>query len=194
MADILIKYDGNEEIVEADNSGYFEYIIANTIPDGTEIEFISNVASSFIYGSRIVTSPYNGELSLMDATKTFTFSLVPISSNLVILRKNDSLSLEIVDSRVNSSEWKVYAYIENPLTSQVGYTLPDALVFKKLDDEIISLSETPALVFTGTNNNGDVQRTLITWSKEKGPLLDLTDNALEVNEEYFAEVNFVLEE
>lgn len=98
MADILIKYDSNEEIVEADNSGYFEYSIANTIPDGTE-----NVASSFIYGSRIVTSPYNGELSLMDATKTFTFSLVPISSNPVILRKNDSLSLEIVDSRVNSS-------------------------------------------------------------------------------------------
>lgn len=80
------------------------------------------------------------------------------------------------------------------MTSQVGYTLPNALVFKKLDDEIISLSETPALVFTGTNNNGNAQRTLITWSKEKGPLLDLTDNALEVNEEYFAEVNFVLEE
>lgn len=70
----------------------------------------------------------------------------------------------------------------------------DALVFKKLDDEVINLNETPVLVFNGTNNNGDAQRTLITWSKEKGPLLDLTDNALEANEEYFAEVNFVLEE
>lgn len=194
MADILIKYDGNEEIVEADDSGYFEYSIANTITDGTEIEFTSNVASSFIYGTRIVTSPSNGELSLMDATKTFTFPLIPISSNPIILGRNDSLSLEIVDSRVNSSEWKVYAYIENPLTSQGGYTLPDALVFKKFDDEVINLSKIPVLVFNGTNNNGDAKRTLITWSKEKGPLLDLTDNALEANEEYFAEVNFVLEE
>lgn len=73
------------------------------------------------------------------------------------------------------------------------YTLTDALVFKKLDDEIIILNETPTLVFTGTNNENS-KKTLITWSKEKGPLLDLTNDALEVNEEYFAEVIFVLEE
>ncbi len=73
------------------------------------------------------------------------------------------------------------------------YTLTDALVFKKLDDEIIILNEIPTLVFTGTNNENS-KKTLITWSKEKGPLLDLTNDALEVNEEYFAEVIFVLEE
>ena len=73
------------------------------------------------------------------------------------------------------------------------YTLTDALVFKKLDDEIIILNETPTLVFTGTNNENS-KKTLITWSKEKGPLLDLTNDALEVNEEYFAEIIFVLEE
>lgn len=38
------------------------------------------------------------------------------------------------------------------------------------------------------------KKTLITWSKEKGPFLDLTNDALEVNEEYFAEIIFVLEE
>lgn len=73
------------------------------------------------------------------------------------------------------------------------YTLTDALVFKKLDDEIIILNETPTLVFTGTNNENS-KKTLITWSKEKGPLLDLTNDALEVNEEYFVEIIFVLEE
>lgn len=73
------------------------------------------------------------------------------------------------------------------------YTLTDALVFKKLDDEIIILNEIPTLVFTGTNNENS-KKTLITWSKEKGPLLDLTNDALEVNEEYFAEIIFVLEE
>lgn len=194
MADILIKYNDNVEVVNADNNGYFECTLENTISDGTEIELISNVASSFIYGTRIVTSPYNGELSLMDTTKIFNFSLVPISSNPIIFGKSESISLVVVDSRINSSEWKIYAYMEKPLTSQNGYTLPGVLVFKKLDDETISLNETPSLVFKGTNNNGDAKRTLITWSKEKGPLLDLTNNALEANEEYFAEVIFLLEE
>lgn len=194
MADILIKYNDNVEVVNADNNGYFECTLENTISDGTEIELISNVASSFIYGTRIVTSPYNGELSLMDTTKIFNFSLVPISSNPIIFGKSESISLVVVDSRINSSEWKIYAYMEKPLTSQNGYTLPGVLVFKKLNDETISLNETPSLVFNGTNNNGDAKRTLITWSKEKGPLLDLTNNALEANEEYFAEVIFLLEE
>lgn len=194
MADILIKYNDNVEVVNADNNGYFECILENTISDGTEIELISNVASSFVYGTRIVTSPYNGELSLMDTTKIFNFSLVPISSNPIIFGKSESISLVVVDSRINSSEWKIYAYMEKPLTSQNGYTLPGVLVFKKLNDETISLNETPSLVFKGTNNNGDAKRTLITWSKEKGPLLDLTNNALEANEEYFAEVIFLLEE
>ena len=194
MADILIKYNDNVEVVNADNNGYFECTLENTISDGTEIELISNVASSFIYGTRIVTSPYNGELSLMDTTKIFNFSLVPISSNPIIFGKSESISLVVVDSRINSSEWKIYAYMEKPLTSQNGYTLPGVLVFKKLDDETISLNETPSLVFKGTNNNGDAKRTLITWSTEKGPLLDLTNNALEANEEYFAEVIFLLEE
>ena len=130
----------------------------------------------------------------MDATKNFTFSLVPISTNLIIFGKNRSVSLKVVDSRVNSTDWKVYAYIEKSLTSQGDYTLPDALVFKKLDDEVITLSETSALVFTGANNNRDSEITLVTLSREKGPLLDLTNDALEINEEYFAEVIFVLEE
>lgn len=194
MADILIKYNDNVEVVNADNNGYFECTLENTISDGTEIELISNVASSFIYGTRIVTSPYNGELSLMDTTKIFNFSLVPISSNSIIFGKSESVSLVVVDSRINSSEWKIYAYMEKPLTSQNGYTLPGVLVFKKLNDETISLNETPSLVFNGINNNGDAKRTLITWSKEKGPLLDLTNSALEANEEYFAEVIFLLEE
>lgn len=167
LADVLIKYNGNEQIVTSDDDGYFEYNITDTIPDGTEIEFTSNVSSSFIYGSRLITSLYNGELSLMDATKTFTFSLVPISTNPIIFGKNRSVYLKVVDSRVNSTDWKVYAYIEKTITSQGGYTLPDALVFKKIDDEVIILSETPTLVFTGANNNGDSEITLVTWSREK---------------------------
>lgn len=108
--------------------------------------------------------------------------------------KNRNVTLKVVDSRLNSIDCKIYAYIEKHLTSQEDYTLPDVLVFKKLDDEVITLNETPVLLFAGTNNNGDSEITLVTWSREKGTLLDLTNDALEINEEYFAEVIFVLEE
>lgn len=36
---------------------------------------------------RLIVSLYNGELSLINATKTFTFSLVSISTNIIIFGK-----------------------------------------------------------------------------------------------------------
>ena len=59
---------------------------------------------------------------------------------------------------------------------------------------MIILNDTPQLIFTGTDNGGSPKRTTIEWSRTKGPLLDLSNNFLEANEEYFAEVKFVIEE
>lgn len=194
MADVLIKYNSIAEIVTADSSGYFEYTIPNTIENNTAIEITSNVSTSFIYGTRKITSPYNGELSLMEGTKVFKFLLALISADPIILPRDKSITLKIVDSRITSSNFKIYAYIENPIKSQSGYTLEDALVFKKLDDEVIVLNNMPQLIFTGTDNGGSPKRTTVEWSREKGPLLDLSNNFLEINEEYFAEVKFLIEE
>lgn len=194
MADVLIKYGAKEEVVYADSEGFFEYDILDTLSDDTEITFISNVPSSFIYGVRTIKTPYEGELSLMDNTKVFTFSKVPLTTNSNIFGKDSDFLVTVVDSRLNSSNWKLYAYIEKPLTSQNGYTLDDSLVFKKFDDVIVILSNNKSLIYTGNNNNGSVVKDDITWSKEKGPLLDLSNNYLEANEEYFAVIKFVLEE
>ena len=192
--DVLIKYSDITEIVSADSDGLFEYQPTSSIPDNTTVEIISNNPSSFIYETRVVTTPYNGELSLMDIDSSFTFLLTPISINPIILPKNKDLVIKVVDSRANSSEWKLYAYISKPLTSQFGFVLEDALIFKKFDDTSIILDDTPKLVYTGQKNDGDILRTVITCSKEKGPLLDLSNNALEINEEYFSDVYFTLEE
>lgn len=194
MADVLIKYNSITEIVTADSGGYFEYTTPSTIENDTSIEITSNVSTSFIYGTRKITSPYNGELSLMEGTKVFKFLLAIISADPIILPKDRSITLKVVDSRINSSNFKIYAYIENPVKSQNGYILEDALVFEKLDDEMIVLNDTPQLIFTGTDNGGSPKRTTIEWSRTKGPLLDLSNNFLEANEEYFAEVKFVIEE
>ena len=124
----------------------------------------------------------------------FTFFLVPISSNPLIFPKDRSLEIKVVDSRLTSSNWRLYAYTDGPLTSSLGYTLNDALVFKKLNNEIITLNETPQLVFSGTSTSGLAELTKITWSTDKGPLLNLDNNFLEANEEYFGVIHFTLTE
>ena len=85
-------------------------------------------------------------------------------------------------------------YTNNPLTSTNGFILENALVFKKFDDEVITLSNTPTVVFTGSNNEEIVSFKELNWSTEKGPLLDLTNDALEINEEYFSTIYFNIEE
>lgn len=193
FADVLVKYNGNSEIVNADDEGLFEYNLPSSITDNTKVELTTNVSGSFIYGTRTITTPFTGELTLLDTSKSFDFSLVPISGTHIFPKVND-LKTKIVDSRLNSSDWKLYAYTNGVLKSANGFILENALVFKNFDDDIITLTTTPKVVYTGSNNNGIVSFDEFTWSKEKGPLLDLTNDALEINEEYFATVNFSVEE
>lgn len=193
-ADVLIKYNGEARVVHTDDDGYFEYVLTETLKNDTEVEFIANVSSSFIYGSRVVKSPYDGELSFLDNTSMFVFTMSPISINPVILPKDRDFLIKVIDSRLNSSDFKIYAYILKPVSSQMGYTLVDALVFKTFENELVVLNETPKLVYTGSSSQGEYYAEKINWSKEKGPLLDLSNNALVPNEEYFCKIYFKLEE
>ena len=193
FADVLIKYNNVSEIVNADDNGFFEYNLASIISDNTKVELTSNVSSSFIYKTRSITTPFTGELTLLDANPSIDFSFTPITGTYIFPKVSD-LKTKIVDSRLNSSDWKLYAYINKPLTSSSGYILENALVFKKFDDEIIVLSTTPSIVYTGENNKGIVNFEDLNWSKEKGPLLDLTNDALVPNEEYFTTLYFYVEE
>lgn len=193
FADVLIKYNGNTEIVTAEEDGFFKYDLTASIPDNTEIEFISNISNSFLYETRKITTPFNGELSLMDTDNSLSFSLIPIN-NSKIFPRTKKIVISVVDSRLNSSNWRLFSYIDTPLTSLSGYLLEDALIFKKLTNENIILNETPQLVFQGVDTGGNPNKIDLTFSEEKGPLLDLTNNALVANEEYFANIHFKVEE
>lgn len=193
FADVLIKYNGNTEIVTAEEDGFFKYDLTTSIPDNTEIEFISNISNSFLYETRKITTPFNGELSLMDTDNSLSFSLIPIN-NSKIFPRTKKIVISVVDSRLNSSNWRLFAYIDTPLTSLSGYLLEDALIFKKLTNENIILNKTPQLVFQGVDTGGNPNKIDLTFSEEKGPLLDLTNNALVANEEYFANIHFKVEE
>ena len=89
FADVLIKYNGNLEIVNDDNE-LFEYNLTNSIPDNTKIKLTSNVSGSFIYGTRTVTTLFTVELTLLDANAFIDFFLVHlyISKKKGIKNKN----------------------------------------------------------------------------------------------------------
>ncbi len=90
FADVLIKYNGNLEIVNADDNELFEYTLTNSIPDNTKIKLTSNVSGSFIYVTRTVTTLFTVELTLIDANAFIDFFLVHlyISKNKGIKNKN----------------------------------------------------------------------------------------------------------
>ncbi len=194
FADVMISYDSKSYTVTADENGFFECTIPTPIEDDTKITITVNVGNSFVYKTRTITTPHNGELTLNSNTSSFSFSLDDVTTTPLIFKKSDQIFVNIVDSRVVSSNWKLYAHLSGPLTSANNFSLPNAIIFKKFDNTSVILNEIPTLVLTGINNNGTPEATKITWSKEQGPLLSLQNNALEANEEYNTTLIWSIEE
>ena len=59
-------------------------------------------------------------------------------------------------AQMNGLNGKIYAYINNQLTSPNGFVLEKVLIYKKFDDEIITLTSNTVIVYTGSNNQGIV--------------------------------------
>lgn len=194
FADVLVKYDQKEEFVVADENGRFELTLADNIPDNTTIQIISCVAGTFIYTTREITVPHTGELSIIEEVNHIVFDLSLVAGMEKMLPKKAETVIRVVDSRLDGSEWKMYVKLAKPMTSENGFELVNAIVFKDFNDNISVVNDLPILVFTGENNGGNVLVSKVTWSTEKGILLDLENNALEVNEEYMASLLWNIEE
>ena len=187
-AGIKIEHEGLIKTITADAEGYFEYTWLEKIPDETYIEI--TICSQYLFLKRIIISPFHGELTLLDAPTSIRYtSLLPS----LVPKENETI-IKVADGRITSSAWKLYVSILKPLESINGYKLSNALVFKNFDDTITVLNEVPTLIYTGTSNNGTAQLYKITYSKEKGVLLDLTDKYLEANEEYQTKIIWSIKE
>lgn len=194
FSDVLITYEDYSNVVTADENGFFEYQLPSIINDSTKINITSNVASSFVYKTRIIESPYDGELTLASAPSNVEFSLVPLSLTPTIFPKKEEMTIRVIDSRLVGSAWKLYINTVHPLVSENGFHLNNALIFKKFDNTSIILNEVPSLVLTGTDNSGSAEVYDITWSTNQGLLLNLENDFLEVGEEYQTKVIWNIEE
>ena len=107
-------------------------------------------------------------------------------------RKEENITITVVDSRVLSTKWYLYAYIDNPLTSSDNkYILNDSLILVTDTGELKTLSENPTLLYSGTENGGNTKTTKIEWTKNTGILFQVI-NPLHNNEIYTTSIKWIL--
>lgn len=193
LASILIEYDDVNVVVQADETGKFSYSYSGTLPIGTIITFNCKMYNDVIYYTKQIEIVYKGELVISSATKYIEFSPTAISKDPIICSRAVDLNVVVIDSRVNSSDWKLYAAIDHTMKSSDGDMLEDSLVFLDENGDVNVLSSTPTLVYSGKNNEGSTLTTTVNWSENKGILLQLLV-PLKNNVEYSLEIIWTIEE
>lgn len=134
-----------------------------------------------------------GNLELRNAPSIIEFQKPLVSTTPLILgRKEKTLTLSIVDSRAISSAWYLYAYIDKPLSSaDEKHTLPDSLIYIDNNNKIITLNNSPTLIYSGTENEGITKTTDIEWKENTGILFKVI-NPLYNGESYSTFINWIL--
>ena len=188
---ILIEYDDIKTVVLTDESGYFTYSYENPLPIGTLVTFTSKETSSLIYKTKKVTIVFSGELTIDSYPDVINFILKPVSTNPLLLAKSEDIVIKITDSRIDSSDWKLYASINNDFKDKDSI-LPNSIIYLK-DGEVNVLSENKTLVFQGKNNEGTTLETNVTFLSNEGILASI-ENSVNINKTYTATITWTLEE
>ena len=178
LASILISYNEVNDVIVASDTGEFTYQLENTLPIGTVITFNIKEHNDLIYHTKVIQIVYSGELILESASQVVSFKLEPISLNPLLCPRANNLVVNVIDSRAVSSEWKLYATIKHDLTSSSGEVLKNSLIYKDSSGKLVTLSDTPTLVYTGVNNQGSTLKTNVTWNDAEGILLMINDKVI----------------
>lgn len=190
---ILISYNAVNDVITAADDGTFTYTYDNPLPEGTDITFNIKEYNDLIYHTKKVQIVYPGELIISKASKSISINLTPLSLNPILCPKENELIVTVIDSRINSTAWKLYAQINSDLTSKDGSTLTNSLVYKDESGTITPLSKAKTLVYTGTENSGTPLTTDITFKKDEGILFMSTDKIIR-GVEYETNIIWTIEE
>ena len=180
-ANVKMEYNNKSLTAVSDENGFFEVNVDSAILDNTRVKITSCLNSCFT--ERNVITPFMGELTLLKATKNIPFSMIPSSTNPIILPKKNETVVTVVDSRVNSTNWKLYLNYTNPMIDSTGKVLIDSLFFKKFNNEEALLNTNKKLIYESSDNGGVVGVSNVTFSTDKGLFLKPSKNLLE-DEDY----------
>ena len=190
-SNVKIEYDNKSLTLEADENGLFEAKINDTILDNTRVKITACLNACF--SERKVITPFNGELTLLKVTDNIPFSMMPSSINPVILPKKNKTVITVVDSRVNSTSWKLYINYINPMIEKEGKVLIDSLLFKKVDNEKININLNKKMIYQSNDNGGNISVSNVTFSTDKGLFLKPSKSLLE-DEDYSTLIIWSIEE
>ena len=188
---LKIEYDDKSYSATSDENGYFEVNIGSNIIDNKRIK-ITSVLNG-IFNERVVTTPFQGELTLLKVTENIPFDVDNITTNPIIISKKNSTIVTIVDSRQVSTKWKLYVNYVNPMIEKSGKVLLDSLFFKKFNNDSIDLKTEKKLIFEASDNGGNVSVSNVTFSPDKGLYLKPSSSLYE-DEDYSTLIIWSVEE
>ena len=188
---LKIEYDDKSYSATSDENGYFEVNIGSNLIDNKRIK-ITSVLNG-VFNERIVTTPFQGELTLLKVTENIPFDVDNITTNPIIIPKKNNTIVTIVDSRQVSTKWKLYVNYVNPMIEKSGKVLLNSLFFKKFDNDSIDLKTGKKLIFEASDNGGNVSVSNVTFSPDKGLYLKPSSNLLE-DEDYSTLIIWSVEE
>ena len=180
-ANVKMEYNNKSLTAVSDENGFFEVNVDSAILDNTRVKITSCLNSCFT--ERNVITPFMGELTLLKATENIPFSMIPSSTNPIILPKKNETVVTVVDSRVNSTNWKLYLNYTNPMIDSTGKVLIDSLFFKKFNNEEALLNTNKKLIYESSDKGGVVGVSNVTFSTDKGLFLKPSKDLLE-DEDY----------
>lgn len=191
LANVKIEYEDKSIKALADENGLFEAKVDTVISNNTVVKITSCLNGCFT--ERKVTTPFNGELTLFKVTQNIAFSMIPTSINPIILPKQKENIVTVIDSRLNSTNWKLYINYTNPMMEVSGKVLKDSLIFKKFNNEEIDLKTNKKLIFESSDSGGNVNVSNVTFSIDKGLFLKPSKDLLE-GEDYSTKIIWSVEE
>ena len=191
LANVKIEYEDKSIKALADENGLFEAKVDTVISNNTVVKITSCLNGCFT--ERKVTTPFNGELTLFKVTQNIAFSMIPTSINPIILPKQNANIVTVIDSRLNSTNWKLYINYTNPMMEVSGKVLIDSLIFKKFNNEEIDLKTNKKLIFESSDSGGNVNVSNVTFSIDKGLFLKPSKDLLE-GEDYSTKIIWSVEE
>ena len=173
-ASVLIEY--NQEVVSVNclEDGTFSYSYGEPMEIGTSFKLTAKEYDDVIYSTKSIVIVYSGEIIIDTATKCILFEPIAIGSNPILCPRKDDLVISVIDSRINSSNWKLYAAIDKDMSSDSGIVLDNSLVYVDGDGNIFTLSSVPTLVYTGEDNGGEIKTTSVSFDYDKGILFRVT--------------------
>ena len=190
LANVKIEYEDKSINALADENGLFEAKVDTVISNNTVVKITSCLNGCFT--ERKVTTPFNGELTLFKVTQNIAFSMIPTSINPIILPKQKENIVTVIDSRLNSTNWKLYINYTNPMMEVSGKVLIDSLIFKKFNNEEIDLKTNKKLIFESSDSGGNVNVSNVTFSIDKGLFLKPSKDLLE-GEDYSTKIVWSVE-